>query len=198
MKKSKTIVSSLLASALLFGAVAPANLNVKAAAENDEKIEELGSQETLELLELQYELQKHDITAEDIVFGIQEGLPQNDILVDTPQSFANPSTEQVSPYGLKTEAAKVAAKQMIKNIQRIGSIAWDRTVREYVNKLPISDSAKKTLKKYLGYQMVMQVLDVVIGFSGTIEEGISNQLQNIGCPAWIADLVARALVALLL
>lgn len=61
---------------------------------------------------------------------------------------------------------------MLKNLQRTGSVTWDRTVREYVNKLPLPDSAKSTLKKYLGYQMVMGVLDVVIDFSGTIEDGI--------------------------
>ncbi|MFJ7887805.1 hypothetical protein ACIQYL_06960 [Lysinibacillus xylanilyticus] len=87
---------------------------------------------------------------------------------------------------------------MVKNLQRIGSFTWDRTVREYVNKLPLPDSAKSTFKKYLGYQMVMGVLDVVIDFSGTIEDGICAQIQKIGCPAWLADMVARALVGLLL
>jgi len=46
--------------------------------------------------------------------------------------------------------------------------------------------------------MVMVVLDVVIDFSGTIEDGICAQIQKIGCPAWLADMVARALVGLLL
>ncbi|MEH7462878.1 hypothetical protein V7166_12585 [Bacillus thuringiensis] len=94
--------------------------------------------------------------------------------------------------------AKIAAKQALKNLQRIGRVAWDRTVREYINKLPISQSAKKTAKAYLAYEAVMKTLNVVINFEGTITDGLSKQLKKMGCPAWLADIVARAIVTFLL
>ncbi|OZI11417.1 hypothetical protein CEW92_11695 [Bacillaceae bacterium SAS-127] len=104
----------------------------------------------------------------------------------------------MTPFGAKTQTAKLAAKQMLKNIQRIGRVAWDRTVRQYVDKLPISKSAKSTLKKYIAYQSLTEVLNVVIDFSGTITNALSKQFQKMGCPAWLADMAARALVTLLL
>ncbi|MGM7637331.1 hypothetical protein [Bacillus sp. Hm123] len=205
MKNSKKIISSVLVGTFLFGVVAPTTLNVKTvkAAENQEADKVIIQNETLALLELQDELQKHNITVDDIVKGIQAELPQSTVLVQ-PELFsqsaisATTSTQNVTPFGAKTQAAKLAAKQMLKNIQRIGRVAWDRTVRQYVDKLPISKSAKSTLKKYIAYQSVTEVLNVVIDFSGTITNALSKQFQKMGCPAWLADMAARALVTLLL
>ena len=186
MKTSKKFLSGVLASSLLLGIITPSGINAK-ATENSVANEEITSIEAKGLLELQ----KYNLAAEDIVIGIQEELKRNNLVIET-------SNQEIETYGIKTEAAKTAAKKMLKNIKRIGQVSWDRTVREYVNALPIPDSAKSVLKKYLGYQFVISTLNIVVDFGGTIEEGLSEQIQRTGCPEWLADIAARALVFLLL
>ncbi|WP_369899710.1 hypothetical protein [Bacillus manliponensis] len=196
-KTNKQIISSALVGTFLFGVVAPLTFNAKEvkAAENEVVNTEITQQEIVELMELQSELNKHDLTVEDIMLGIQSELPTD----PTPLQYTEHNhTSNVVMYGVKTQAAKIAAKQMIKNLQRVGRVAWDRTVRNYISKLPISQSAKNTLKKYLAYQFVMETLDIVVNFSGTITDAISKRLKSIGLPAWLADTTARAIVALLL
>ncbi|WP_426981243.1 hypothetical protein [Bacillus pseudomycoides] len=190
-KKTKKIISSVLVGTFLFGVAAPLTFNAKEAkaAESGVEVEQLTPQEILELLELQRELQEHGITAEDIANGIQAELPEGSLPLETQQ--------QAETLGIKSHAAKVAAKQMLKNLNRIGRVAWDRSVRQYVDKLPISWDNKKALKGYLSYTVVVKTLNIVIGFSGTITNAISTQLKKMGCPAWLADMAARAIVTLL-
>ncbi|MEH6892718.1 hypothetical protein V7024_24290 [Bacillus sp. JJ864] len=71
-------------------------------------------------------------------------------------------------------------------------------MRGYISKLPISQSAKNTAKAYLAYETVMKTLNVVVNFEGTITDALSTQLKRMGCPSWLADIVARAIVTFLL
>ncbi|MEB9504441.1 hypothetical protein P4J13_10840 [Bacillus anthracis] len=195
MKRSKKMISSILAGTFLFGIAGPLVFNVKEAkaAENEVTENKFTYQEIKDLVELQNELQKHNISAGDIILGIQAELPENSLP-------AQPITDPNAPVqqGPKTQAAKVVAKQLIKNLQRVGKVSWDRSMRNYINKTPLPDSAKNTLKKYLAYQVVMETLNVVVNFSGTITDALSARLKSMGCPAWLADTAARAIVAILL
>ncbi|WP_458122823.1 hypothetical protein [Paenibacillus sp. Z3-2] len=44
----------------------------------------------------------------------------------------------------------------------------------------------------------MQALDIMVDFTGTAEDGLSNALQSVGVPAWLSDAAARAIVFFLL
>lgn len=198
MKKRNKIISSVLVGTFVFGVASPLAFNVKEvkAAENEVLDEKFTQKEVLDLLELQNELQKHNITTEDIVMGIQAELPREATPLKT-GPLGIPAQDDPL-YGPKSQAAKIAAKQAIKNLQRIGRVSWDRTVRQYIAKLPISQSAKNTAKAYLAYETVMKTLNIVVNFEGTITDALSKQLKRMGCPSWLADMVARAIVTLLL
>mgnify|MGYP006899961663 FL=1 len=43
----------------------------------------------------------------------------------------------------------------------------------------------------------MSTLNVVIDFSGTIEDAIEKRLKSIGVSSWLAGITARAIVFLL-
>ncbi|USL45174.1 hypothetical protein [Priestia megaterium] len=185
--KKKKLITAAVAGVMIFGVASQLPLQAKAATEIEEsELPTLSDEEIKELVQLQNELQSAGITTSDIVKGIQRELPKDS------------SSGEMTTMGVKSQAAKVAAKAMIKKLGRYGKVAWDRTVSSYINKLPISSTSKKLLKGYLKYEVVMKTLNVVIGFSGTITAGISNQLQKTGVPKWLSDMVARALVTLLL
>ncbi|EJV56039.1 hypothetical protein COE20_08940 [Bacillus cereus] len=196
-KQTKKIISAVLAGTFMFGVAAPLTFNVQEVkASGFETVDErLSQEEILDLLKLEKELKENNISIEDIMTGIEQELAKEVPGEALPLSIKNVDGPQ---YGPKSQAAKIAAKQMLKNLNRIGRVAWDRSVRQYVDKLPISWDSKKALKGYLSYTVVVKTLNVVIGFSGTITTAISNQLKKMGCPAWLADMTARAIVTLLL
>ncbi|MFZ2464312.1 MAG: hypothetical protein WAW77_11980 [Caldibacillus thermoamylovorans] len=105
---------------------------------------------------------------------------------------------QITTYGLKGMAAKVAAKQMINKLKNIGSRAWNEQIKQYIDKLPLTDNAKKNLKYYLSYQVLMEALNILIDFTGTAEDGLANALTRIGVPSYLADVASRAIVFFLL
>ena len=183
----KQIIHVTVATALLLSVSTSFAVNAKAqTVTNQEANTKLSQKEIQKLIELEIELQKHGISAEDIQYGIQSNLPQQ-----------AQQDSGITTLGVKSTAAKVAAKSMISKLQKIGRVSWDRTVRNYIAKLPISSSAKSTLKKYLAYQFVMSTLNVVIDFSGTIEDAIEKRLKSIGVSSWLAGITARAIVFLL-
>ncbi|MGM0890823.1 MAG: hypothetical protein ACQEW5_28840 [Bacillota bacterium] len=67
---------------------------------------------------------------------------------------------------------------MIKKLKNVGSRAWNEQIKEYVDKLPLTANAKKNLKYYLSYQVLvlMEALDILIDFTVTAETG---NLSNI-------------------
>lgn len=187
MKKSKTtLVSSIVASSLLISSVAPIVSNAETINPSTvNSANEITNEDINELKKLENELKATNITADDFSNGLNEEVKNN-------------TTPVLHTSGIKSQAAKVAAKSMIKNVQRIGQIAWDRSVSQYVNKLPFSSTAKKTLKKYLKYKVVMDVLNTVIDFSGTITNGLEEQLKKMGMSSFLAGFTARVIVGLLL
>ncbi|WP_404469055.1 hypothetical protein [Sutcliffiella horikoshii] len=105
---------------------------------------------------------------------------------------------EITTYGLKGMAAKTAAKQMIKKLKNVGSRAWNEQIKEYVDKLPLTANAKKSLKYYLSYHVLMEALDILVDFTGTAEAGLSNALKKVGVPSYLADVASRAIVFFLL
>ncbi|MCG7381715.1 hypothetical protein [Paenibacillus sp. ACRRY] len=104
----------------------------------------------------------------------------------------------VTTQGWKTKLAKEVAQELIKKLKNVGSRAWNEQIKVYVDKLPLTAGAKTTLKTYLSYQVLMQALDIMVDFTGTAEDGLSNALQSVGIPAWLSDPAARAIVFFLL
>ncbi|MEC0124161.1 hypothetical protein [Paenibacillus pabuli] len=104
----------------------------------------------------------------------------------------------VTTQGWKTKLAKEVAKDLTAKLKNVGSRAWNATISEYVDKLPVTDGAKATLKLYLGYQTLLTALDWMIDFTGTAEDGLSYGLQQVGLPAWLADFASKAIVFFLL
>lgn len=115
-------------------------------------------------------------------------------LVDTQQSSGELSTQ-----GWRTKLAKDVAKKLISQLKNIGSRAWNEQIKIYVDKIPfLTDGAKETLKYYLGYQVIMQALDIMVDFTGTAEDGLAYGLKYVGLPAWLAEPASRAIVFFLL
>lgn len=104
----------------------------------------------------------------------------------------------VTTQGWKTKLAKEVAQELIKKLKNVGSRAWNEQIKVYVDKLPLTAGAKTTLKTYLSYQVLMQALDIMVDFTGTAEDGLSNALQSVGVPSWLSDPAARAIVFFLL
>ncbi|MDL4839295.1 hypothetical protein [Aquibacillus rhizosphaerae] len=148
--------------------------------------------------ELKNELEKHNISEEDILTGLQEEFekvtPKNKSVSDV--SLNNDIV--IEPQGVKSKSAAIAAKAMIKKLRGYGAYAWNSTVKEYINKLPIPSGAKTTLENYTKYQVVMDSLNVVINFQGDITSALTTQMKNIGVPGWLAGMASRAIVFILL
>lgn len=100
--------------------------------------------------------------------------------------------EQPQTQGVKSKAAKVAAKAMLKKLHHIGSKSWDAAV----NKIPLLPNAAK---KFLRYQFVAKVLNAVTGFEGTITNAISDYMTNtLHVNRTVSNIVARTAVTILL
>ncbi|MCP3027888.1 hypothetical protein [Halobacillus sp. A5] len=181
MKKE---LSLFIASVMMLLVFTPVMENAQAADNED-----LGNSEQQEAVQLEKELRENDITELDIVTGLDEQLSS------TP-AYNEQTTVQAQ--GVKSKTAAYGAKQMITMLENTGKYAWNSSVKEYVDKLPISTASKSTLEKYLGYQFVMETLNVVINFQGDITEALSLQMQNAGLPSWLSGIAARTLVFLLL
>ncbi|WP_431803810.1 hypothetical protein [Halobacillus andaensis] len=149
----------------------------------------LSEQEQQEAVNLENELRENGITELHIVTGLDEQLSQA-------PSYDKQMADQ--PYGETSKSASNAGAQMIINLQKTGQNAWDTSIKDYVEKLPVSAGAKSTLEKYLGYSFVMDTLNIVTHSQGDFTEVFTIQMQNSGVPNWLAGVTARTLVYLLL
>lgn len=97
----------------------------------------------------------------------------------------------INKRGIKGKAAKVAAKAAMAALKKMGKKAWNKAI----SSVPL---IKGFLKKYLNYQSVMKVLQVVSGFEDNITDAMSKEFQHEGMPKWAADITARAVATILL
>lgn len=120
----KKVLVVTLATTLAFTSVAP----IVSQAKTDTEINEYKQQEEQQTLEK--ELEKANITQDDIILGLQTELNKN--YIEQEPQFAT--------FGVKSQAAKVAGKAMLKKIKSIGSTAWNKTISEYVDKFQYLNS----------------------------------------------------------
>lgn len=95
---------------------------------------------------------------------------------------------QMQTRGAKTVAAKVAVKGMIKTVKKIGKKNWDKLVAK----------APAAIAKYVKYDTVLQVFNIVTGIEGTIENGLIKGFKSIGMNNYWAGAAARLIMALAL
>lgn len=100
----------------------------RSQAKTDTEINEYKQQEEQQTLEK--ELEKANITQDDIILGLQTELNKN--YIEQEPQFAT--------FGVKSQAAKVAGKAMLKKIKSIGSTAWNKTISKYVDKFQYLNS----------------------------------------------------------
>ena len=97
--------------------------------------------------------------------------------------------------GVKSKAAKIAAKAMLKKLKHIGAKACEKALRKAAQKLP--KAAAEKVEKYLTYQKVSAVLNIAANAEGTITDAIQHALQKVGIPKTFAGIGARLIVFVL-
>ena len=97
--------------------------------------------------------------------------------------------------GVKSKAAKIAAKAMLKKLKHIGAKAFEKAIRKAAKKLP--KAAAEKVEKYLTYQKVSAVLNIAANAEGTITDAIQHALQKLGIPKTFARIGARLIVFVL-
>ncbi|SDC32699.1 hypothetical protein [Shouchella lonarensis] len=196
MNKMKKASIAALSALMLSTAVLPTLANAQSAEKLDQDVFVLDEFEfDAEMLE---ELEQVDF--QFLLQGIGKDLGINNRLPNLGGTIAFPVDDGiVTAQGIKGQAAKAAAKQMMKKLKGIGQKAWDESVKEWVDKIPlINNKTKKALRYWLGYKIAWKTLDILLGVEGTAEDGIRYALKKVGVTGWMADVIARGLVFFLL
>lgn len=94
--------------------------------------------------------------------------------------------------GKATLSAKAGAKAIKATAKKVGKKAWDA----YITQVEKKANVKLGL---LHYQSIFDFCDYITGFGGTVQEAISEGLQNkLGFNKTIADFTAQAFVTVVL
>jgi azurin len=182
---------ALMAAILIVGSISP-TLSAYAASSNVSESQQFNSNDQRAAQELQTAMQENNITDQDLINDINKNMG-NDIVISNKSPMI-----VMQPRGIKSKAAKEAAKLMIKKLKSIGKKAWDKTIKKTVDGLPIPESGKKLILKYAGYKATMDTLNVVTGFSGDVENAIIYRLGQLGVPNWLGGIIARVFTLVLL
>lgn len=94
--------------------------------------------------------------------------------------------------GIKSKAAKIAAKRMLKKLKHIGAKAFTKAIHKAAKKLP--KAAAEKVEKYLTYEKVSIVLNIAADAEGTITNAIQHAIQKVGIPKTFAGIAARLIV----
>lgn len=108
----------------------------------------------------------------------------------------NVNLKNTENIGIKTKAAKIAAKKMLKKLYKIGSKSFDKAVKKAAGKLP--KKIRKKVTKYINYSNISAVLNIVVNAEGTITDALESGLKKIGVPKTIASYGAKIIVFILL
>jgi len=170
----------LLASTLMIGGtIATSASSVNASADTVQKAPDNSiSSEDLETLE--------NLDPNELAYQIAIALQQEGINLEELHD-----NHEISTRGIKSKAAKVAAKAAIAALKKMGRKAWNKAI----SSVPI---IKGFLKKYLSYESVMKTLNIVSDFEGNIDNAMAKQFQKQGMPKSIAGIAARAITTILL
>ncbi|SDF57212.1 hypothetical protein SAMN04488689_105393 [Paenibacillus sp. cl6col] len=183
MKPSvKRLLATTLSTAIIFSVTSPVFANVVPTATTPSSFD---NSNLSELDRIELELRQVDYVDLFRTVGTNLGIVE--------------ASGEASTLGWKSKAAKEIAKDLIKKLKNVGSRAWNEQIANYVNKIPLlSEGAKDKLKYYLGYQVLMEALDVMLNFTGIAEDGLTYAFEYMGLPKWLAEIAARAIVFFLL
>lgn len=143
----------------------------------------------------------------DIIYGIstQSSNSEDTLTKSEMSAFAKAFNESLREdninvsngygRGVKSKAAKIAAKQMLKKLKHIGAKAFEKAIRKAAKKLP--KAAAEKVEKYLTYQKVSTVLNIAANVEGTITDAVQHALQKVGIPKTFAVIGARLIVFVL-
>ncbi|ATY86093.1 hypothetical protein CVV65_15120 [Kyrpidia spormannii] len=103
-----------------------------------------------------------------------------------------PPTEGVTPQGKVTWTIKA-----IKEALKAKASQVDSAIKKAIDWLPVSQKVKDNLVKIIKVDAIIKALDVITNFSGQVEDALSQAIQYLGIPGWIANIIARAISAIL-
>jgi hypothetical protein len=193
MIMNKLLKSSLafMVAILIAGAISP-TISAYAASNENENLKQNNTNDQQEAQELQKVIQDNNITEKDLINGLNKNLGNRS------QVIATQNNNLIQPMGIKSKAAKEAAKAMIKKLKKIGQKAWDKAVKKTVDGLPIPTKYKKVIIKYMGYKGTMTVLNIMTGISDSAQNALTSALKKVGVPGWLADIISRAVTTILM
>lgn len=197
MKKliNKKVLPTTLASLMLFSAVAPIAAGAKEIDDQGKEISinhEFQSFDVISLKAVERDLIKAGLTPETFAEGLAKEFEKKGIILEETEY-------EITPNGIKSKLAKEAAKKMINKLRSMGERAWNETIKEYVNKLPLPKSAKNFIITWTSYHVVMDALNVVVDFEGNITDALQEYfMDEFGMNEYFLGLIARALVFILL
>ncbi|WP_068498259.1 hypothetical protein [Paenibacillus kribbensis] len=110
-----------------------------------------------------------------------------------------PNGTDINLNGDVTTQGKVSwSIKAIKAALKASASKIDNAIRTAIDWLPVSQTVKNNLTNVVKVDAIIKALDVVTDFSGSVEDALSQAIQYLGVPAWIADILARAVSAIFL
>lgn len=103
----------------------------------------------------------------------------------------------IQTRGVKSKAAKQTAKIMIKKLYKIGSKSFNKAIKSAAKKIPNKKVAQKIIS-VVTYDKISAILNIVANVEGTITDALKSQIIKLGIPSVVADVIARAVVFVLL
>lgn len=103
----------------------------------------------------------------------------------------------IQTRGVKSKAAKQAAKIMLKKLYKIGSKSFNKAIKNAAKKIPNKKVAEK-ITSVVTYDKISAILNIVANVEGTITDALKSQIVKLGIPSVAADVIARAVVFVLL
>lgn len=100
-------------------------------------------------------------------------------------------------YGVKTQAAKYAAKRMKAKLYKIGSRKFNQYIQNAANKIP-NKKARDFIKRHVNYYSITAILNAVANFEGNITTILENRFVAMGMNRWVAGTLSRTIVWVLL
>ncbi|KRL08659.1 hypothetical protein FD09_GL001571 [Schleiferilactobacillus perolens DSM 12744] len=141
----------------------------------------------------EYKLSADQINmAVSIKDSIAEGMNNGSIvLADQSYTDAFETKLNIETRGKGTMAVKAAVAVIKATLKRIGKSAWDGMVKKI-------ETATATQLVYFHWQAINKTLQTLTNFEGHIEDAIIHFLTQHGMNAWLAGVVTRLAITLLL
>ena len=86
---------------------------------------------------------------------------------------------------------------MLKKLYKIGSKSFNKAIKNAAKKIPNKKVAEK-ITSVVTYDKISAILNIVANVEGTITDALKSQIVKLGIPSVAADVIARAVVFVLL